>query len=171
MAAVLAFYGTTMLTVQVFERNFAVLAAAAQVDPRRPAKKTLEREVKFVLKRHLHLMQTASASELLGMLNEHVSDELIENLRPLIKWRNRLAHTYLWEALDKNSPAAFDLRVLPELIDLHRAFELASGRLIEELDAVRATWADLPSPPPGVQEAMTWLAGQIMRRPVARQDG
>jgi hypothetical protein len=60
----LAAYGATMLAVQVFELELALLAAGVRIDPHRKPKSTLEREARAPLKPIIHLVLKASPAEL-----------------------------------------------------------------------------------------------------------
>lgn len=145
--AVMAQYGNTMLAVQSFEQALAGLvvvvehaaeARAARDSPGAPrSHKSFERRLRRSAKRIAHLFHAASANELRKALDGKVDDELLEEITPLLEWRNFLAHSYLIARL---APGGSKLNPqqahLDELAELATAFGAAARRINVAVQAI-----------------------------------
>jgi hypothetical protein len=145
--AVMASYGHAMLAVQAFERTLAVALmiaelteAVARRDPdKRLAPKAVDRRLRVIGKRILHTFNTASASELRNCLRGRLDQGLIDEIDPLIEWRDFLAHRYLIARVGQFGSALKPHQDhIHELADLAEAFQQMTLCVKEACDATVA---------------------------------
>lgn len=88
-------YRTTMMQVQVFERNLAVLVLALESKPWRNRKFKSEQHLRVymgkLITRTINTFQKASTMQLRNRLPDDFDPELRAEIEPLIEWRDRLA--------------------------------------------------------------------------------
>ena len=96
-------YSGAMMQVQVFERNLAILVLAMEGKPGRtqPFKspEQLRAHVSKLITRSMNTFQKATARQLRNRLPKDFDPELLAEIEPLIEWRDRLAHRYLYECM------------------------------------------------------------------------
>ncbi len=160
MLAVFAQYGRTMLAVQHFESALASLVLAVEVDPHKSvtlSKKYLSREIKKLI----HAYRRASARELQKKLDDRLEPELLGEIENAIRWRNRLAHSYLRDNLRMTAQEAFCSGVLSEMVALTTGLEKLSRRLNQELEELVSEWPNDPIPEK-LRESTQQVARSIM---------
>lgn len=114
--AVLSAYGATMLAVQAFERNLAVLVLALEAKPWKTkpfkSKEQFRASLQKLISRQIDAFQRASAKALRNRLPQDFDAALLTEIEIAIAWRDRLAHRYLVERVrpghgDHFEPGAF----------------------------------------------------------------
>jgi hypothetical protein len=162
----LAQYGRAMLAIQLFEFSLSTYVLVLKIDPeRRP--RALHRELRRIIRRGFHAYRRASASETARDLERFVAEgrveaELHTEIRNAIKWRDRLAHRYLREALvrDRDGRPALREGSTGDLARLARGFDRLGRQLEQEVNRIVAQWP-MPDLPPEVQEVLTHLAAKL----------
>jgi hypothetical protein len=162
--AVMAQYGNTMLNVQSFEQALAALVAvvenAATVRAARESGNArlswdkLERRLRRSARRITHLFQVASARELRNELEGKVDGELLEEITPLVEWRNFLAHSYLMARLVTPGRTKLNPQQahLDELAELATAFNAAVQHIYGAVQAIVSSLSP-PIVEPGEEDA------------------
>ncbi len=166
MGVILA-YGTTMMQVQVFERNLAVLVLALESKPWRNRKFKSEQHFRDfmgkLITRTINTFYKASARQLRRRLPADFDSELLAEIEPLIDWRDRLAHRYLLESMILGGGAGSRLKpeAFAELIQIGKAFQATAARLYERL-LVRIEEFPQSDMPEGARDVFTNLVRTMM---------
>ena len=166
MGVILA-YGTTMMQVQVFERNLAVLVLALESKPWRNRKFKSEQHFRDymgkLITRTINTFYKATARQLRKRLPDDFDSELLAEIEPLIDWRDRLAHRYLLESmiLRGNPGPRLKPEAFAELIEVGKAFQATAARLQERMLARIGEFpqSDMPE---GARDVFTSLARTMM---------
>lgn len=119
--AVLGAYGATMLTVQAFERNLAVLVLALEAKPWKTKpfknKEQFRAFLQKLISRQIDVFQRASAKALRNRLPQGFDEALLTEIETAIAWRDRLAHRYLVENAQAGNGAHGDAECVGALDD------------------------------------------------------
>jgi hypothetical protein len=163
--AVLGAYGATMLTVQAFERNLAVLVLALEAKPwkTKPFKSKEQFRASFekLISRQIDAFQRASAKVLRNRLPQDFDAALLAEIETAIVWRNRLAHRYLIESVRPGHGNHFEPGAFIELWRLSTQFQAVTSKLHERLQARLAELPKSEAPEP-VREVFVSLARTIV---------
>ncbi len=127
-------YGTTMTSVQLFERTLATLLLLLSRGARIRELKTpaaVVRALERVASRSIHAYRSTSARTLRKELPDDFDPELLAEIERLLPWRERLAHRYLLEKLAPDGDTLFRPETAEELMAAGVAFSTASRRLGE----------------------------------------
>ena len=155
-----------MLAVQLFEFSLSTFGLVLTINQRRQSR-GLSRDLGRIIKRGLHAYRRASASETARDLEAfivegRVDPDLHREIGRAIKWRDRLAHRYLREALvaDHEGRPALREGSTAELAQLARSFDRLGQRVQREVEGVVA---QLPAPdaPPEVVDALSQLGAKM----------
>jgi hypothetical protein len=164
---VLLAYGSTMTQVQLFERTLALLVLALEAKSRTRRFKTRQHFQDYMgklISRSFHVFQKASASELRNRLPDSLDSGLRRRIDTLIKWRDRLAHRYLVEQLNRGVIAGprYKVEAFDELIDLGKHFQAATAEILEHTLRRLAELPKRDDVPEGFDEFMASLGRSLM---------
>jgi hypothetical protein len=163
--AVLGAYGATMLTVQAFERNLAVLVLALEAKPWKTKpfknKEQFRASLQKLISRQIDAFQRASAKALRNRLPQGLDEALLADIETAIAWRDRLAHRYLIENAQAGNGAHFEPGAFIELWRLSAQFQAVTLKLHERFQARLAELPKSEAPEP-VREVFVSLARTIM---------
>ncbi len=109
----------------------------------------------------IHAYRRASASELRNKLDGRVDPALLEEIENAIRWRNRLAHSYLRDNLRMTDQEGFRRGVLNEMATLTTGLEKLSSRLNQDLQELVSAWPNDPIPEK-LREGMQQVARSII---------
>ena len=160
-------YGATMMQVQVFERNLAVLILVLESKPwrTRPFKSQqhFRAYISKLITRSINTLHKASARQLRNRLPEDFDPELLAEIEPLIAWRDRLAHRYLLEQMRLGAGPGPSLKPdgFGELLELSQFFQATALKLNERMLARLAEFPESDTPD-GVQDVFLGLARAMM---------
>jgi hypothetical protein len=130
-AAVIGFYGSVMLQVQAFEFGLAFLVALVErTASTEPKPVEFDKQMRALVEKWQEITQRLTAGQARNRLRGKVSDELIEYVKPLIDWRNFLAHRYLRIRMGQDGKGTPAMAV--ELINLGLQYRAAVQRLNDE---------------------------------------
>jgi len=167
MGVMLAYSGA-MMQVQVFERNLAILVLAMEAKPGRtqPFKSPEQfgARVGRLVTRSMNTFQKATARQLRNRLPKDFDPELLAEIEPLIEWRDRLAHRYLYERMgiaSSGSGPRLNAEAFGELLDVSKHFQTTAAKLHERMLARLAEFptADVPE---GVRDVFAALGRTML---------
>ncbi len=97
VAGVSAAYGATMLQVQTFEFSLAVLVGLTEVSGQAQTAegRGLEDQLQEAIDQATRITQKITAGQAQRLLANRIDDDLLALIKPLVDWRNFLAHRYL----------------------------------------------------------------------------
>jgi hypothetical protein len=167
MGVMLAYSGA-MMQVQVFERNLAILVLTMEAKPGRtqPFKspEQFQTHVGRLITRSMNTFQKATARQLRNRLPKDFDPDLLAEIEPLIEWRDRLAHRYLYERMSipsSGSGPRLKAEAFGELLDVSKHFQATAAKLHERMLARLAEFpkADVPE---GVRDVFTALGRTML---------
>jgi hypothetical protein len=127
-------YGTTMTSVQHFERTLATLLLLLKRTARMRELKTpaaVVRALERVASSSTHAYRIPSVRTLRKELPDDFDPELLAEIERLLPWRERLAHRYLLEKLAPEGDTLFRPETAEELMAAGVAFSAATRKLGE----------------------------------------
>lgn len=158
---VFAMYGAVMLQVQAFEQQLAALDLLVTAQPMtETTPKGIQRRLEKQFVKIRHLVQKATPEAITRELSGRIDDGLLDEIKFLIQWRNRLAHSYLRQRLvtvpGEKINASPDIAA--ELLDISIAFTSANDRIEAAKNAAMADWQEpASSMPTPLRGTMTLL--------------
>jgi hypothetical protein len=161
-AGVLMQYGRTMLAVQIFEIQLAMVWLVLTHKERKGA--SFDDAMRKALRRLVHAVQIATPSGLRNELDGKIEADLLEEISKAVKWRDVLAHRYLRERLRNEPERSFKAGTLDQLESLTHSFEGTSHRLHELFTTAFAEMRAQAGgrPPDAFIEAMDEIARKVM---------